>query len=100
MEECNKDHSTLMHPLSADLGDAGVSQSRSNQEDTEVNVSHDMGGMASDGATVTAVTGAGERLCLTVAPVKVLVKDSSLMQIHTYALLDTGSEVNLCHDKF
>ena len=45
-----------MHPPPAGLSDAGVSQSRSNQEGTEVNVSHDRGRMASDGA---AVTGAG-----------------------------------------
>ena len=94
MEECNKDHNTLMHPPSADLGDADVSQSRSNQEGTEVNISHDMGGMASDGATVKAVTGPA-RECLSVVPVKVLVKDSSLMPIHTYALLDSGAEVTL-----
>ena len=79
-EGCNKDHKTLTHPPSAGLSDAGVSQSRSNQEGTEVNVSRDMGGMASDGATVTAVT----------VPIKVLVKDSSLMPVNTYALLDSG----------
>ena len=89
-EGCNKDHKTLTHPPSAGLSDAGVSQSRSNQEGTEVNVSRDMGGMASDGATVTAVTGAGERVCLSVVLVKVLVKDSSLMPVNTYALLDSG----------
>ena len=88
-----------MHPPSAGLSNAGVSQSRANQEATEVNVSHDMGGMASDEATVTAVTGAGERVCLSVVPVKVLVKDSSLMPVQTYALLDSGSEVTLCHEK-
>ena len=58
-----------------------------------------MGGMASDEATVTAVTGAGERVCLSVVPVKVLFKDSSLMPVQTYALLDSGSEVTLCHEK-
>ena len=99
VEGCNKDHNTLMHPPSAGLSDAGVSQSRANQEATEVNVSHDMDGMASDEATVTAVTGAGERVCLSVVPVKVLVKDSSLMPVQTYALLDSGSEVTLCHEK-
>ena len=34
-----------------------------------------------------------------VVPVKVLVKDSSLMPVQTYALLDSGSEVTLCHEK-
>lgn len=95
MEGCNKDHNTLMHPPSAGLSDAGVSQIRSNQEGNEVNASHDMSGMASDGAAVTAVTGAGERVCLSVVPVKVLVKDSSLILVQTYALLDSGSEVTL-----
>ena len=65
----------------------------------EVNVSHDRGGMASDGAAVTVVTWAGERVCLSVVLVKVLVKDSSLIPVQTYALLDSGSEVTLCHEK-
>ena len=99
VEGCNKDHNTLMHPPSAGLSDVGVSQSRANQEATEVNVSHDMGGMASDEATVTAVTGADERVCFSVVPVKVLVKDSSLMPVQTYALLDSGSKGTLCHEK-
>ena len=64
-----------MHPPSAGVSDAGVSERRSNQEGTEVNISHDMGGMAGDEATVTAVTGAGERVCLSFVPVKVLVKE-------------------------
>ena len=99
VEGCNKDLNTLMHPPSAGLNDVGVSQSRANQEAMEANVSHDMGGMASDEATVTAVTGASERVCLSVGPVKVLVKDSSFMPVPTYALLDSGYEVTLCHEK-
>ena len=64
VEGCNKDHNTLMHPPTAGLSDAGVSQTHSNQEGTEVNISHDMGGMASDGATVTAVTGVAREFAL------------------------------------
>ena len=49
--------------------------------------------------TVTAATGAGERVCLSVVPLKVRAKGSNQSMIGTYALLDTGSEVTLCHER-
>ena len=49
-----------------------------------------------DGVTLIAETGAGERVCLSVAPLKVQLKESKVPPVETYALLDSGSEVTLC----
>ena len=35
-------------------------------------------------------------MCLSVAPLKVQVKESDVPPVETYALLDNGSEVTLC----
>ena len=55
---------------------------------------------AGDGNGIAvAATGAGEtRVCLGIIPVKVRGKSSSQI-IETYALLDNGSEVTLCHEQ-
>ena len=46
-----------------------------------------------------ATTGAGEnRVCLGIVPVKVQGKGFDRM-VETYALLDNGSEVTLCHER-
>ena len=90
---------TLLHPPPADPSTSGVSQSRPSQELIEVNSSSDTSGVTSERAAVTAVTGAGERVCLSVVPVKVLPKGSSLIPIETYVLLDSGSDVTLCHER-
>ena len=46
-----------------------------------------------------AATGAGERwMCLAIIPVKVRGKGGGKV-IETYALLDNGSEVTLCHER-
>ena len=49
--------------------------------------------------TVSAATGAGERVCLRAVPLKVRVKGCNLPPVETYALLDSGSEVTLCHEQ-
>ena len=48
---------------------------------------------------LTAATGAGERVCLSVIPVKVQIKGQNTPAVVTYALLDCGSEVTLVHQK-
>ena len=51
-----------------------------------------------NGITVAA-TGAGEtRVCLGIVPVKVRGKGNNQI-VETYALLDNGSEVTLCHEQ-
>ena len=49
--------------------------------------------------TVTAATGAGERVCLSVVPLKVRAKANNQSMVEMYALLDTSSEVTLCHER-
>ena len=48
---------------------------------------------------LTAATGAGERVCLNVIPVKVQIKGQNTPAVVKYALLDCGSEVTLVHKK-
>ena len=48
---------------------------------------------------VTVATGAGEGVCLSVVPLKVRAKGSNQPAIGAYALLDSGSEVTLCHER-
>lgn len=55
-------------------------------------------GAASERAAVTAATVAGERVCFSVVPVKVLSKCGSLVPVGTYTLLDSSLEVTLCHE--
>ena len=51
-----------------------------------------------NGITVAA-TGAGKtRVCLGIVPVKVRGKGNNQI-VETYALLDNGSEVTLCHEQ-
>ena len=47
--------------------------------------------MTSEGSAVTAATGADERVCLSVVPVKVLDKGGNSKEVETSALLDSGS---------
>ena len=48
---------------------------------------------------VTAATGASERVCLSVIPLKVRAKGNNQSMVEMYALLDTSSEVTLCHER-
>ena len=49
-------------------------------------------------AQVSSAIGVGEKVCLSVVPVKVKAKGGAGPVIKTYALLDSGSEVTLCHE--
>ena len=65
---------------------------------TGTNTSSDTSGVTSERSAVTAATRAGERVCLSVVPVKVLAKGGNSIPVETYALLDSGSEITLCHE--
>ena len=85
----------MLHPPPSESDGGGTSQSQLNREGQRFNT---IGGSNSetsnqDGIHVTAATGAGERVCLSVVPLKVQVKGSDLPPVETYALLDSGSEV-------
>jgi len=66
---------------------------------TGTNTSSDTSGVTSERSAVIAATGAGKRVCLSVVPVKVLSKGGNLIPAETYALLDSGSEITLCHER-
>ena len=87
-------------PPPTDPSASGDNQNEQNQRRPESNPRRDTSGatIGEDGAAVTAITEAGERVFLSVIPVKVLAKGSSLIPVETYALLDSGSEVTLCHE--
>ena len=94
-----KEHNTLLHPPPADSTSPSVNRRQLNQEETRANTNSETSGVTGEGAAVTASTGASERICLSVVPVKVLAKGSNLIPVETYALLESGSEVTLCHEK-
>ena len=99
-EGCNKEHNTLLHPPASEPDGGGTNQSQLNREGLRLNTIDGSNSEMSnqDGVNVTAATGAGERVCLSVVPLKVQVKGSDLPPVETYALLDSGSEVTLCHE--
>ena len=67
---------------------------------TGTNTSSDTSGVTRERSAVTATTGAGEQVCLSVIPVKVLAKGGNSIPVETYALLDSGSKITLCHESF
>ena len=99
-EGCNKEHNTLLHPPTSETDGGGTSQMQLNREDLRLNTIDGSNSETSsqDRVNVTAATGAGERVCLSVVPLKVQVKGSDLPPVETYALLDSGSEVTLCQN--
>ena len=88
----------MLHPPPSEPDGGGASQNQLNREGLRLNTT-DGSNSDGDGGTVTAATGAGERECLSVVPLKVQVKGSDLPAVEIYALLDSGSEVTLlCHE--
>ena len=97
---CNKEHNTLLHPPPSEPDGGGASQSQLSPEGPRLNTANGSNLETSnqDGVTLTAATGAGERMCLSVVPLKVQVEGSDLPPVEKYALLDSGSEITLCHE--
>ena len=98
VDGCNRDHNTLLHPRPEDPRPPSADPGQSRERVTGTNTSSDTSGVTSERSAVTAATGAGERVCLSVVPVKVLAKGSNSIPVETYALLDSGSEITLCHE--
>lgn len=87
-EGCNKEHNTLLHPPPSEPDGSGTNQSQINREGQRSNTA-DGSNYATDsqeGVTVTAATGAGERICLSVVPLKVRVKGSDLPPVETFVM--------------
>ena len=110
---CGGNHHTLMHRPTARIAreiSSGSSQrdnaSQSGNNGTSVTTeqqvssgSRDVTGTGNDNGITVAATGAGEtRVCLGIVPVKVRGKGNNQI-VETYALLDNGSEVTLCHEQ-
>ena len=114
--ECGKEHHTLMHrPVKTDhelkkkekcnAKCDGEQQLKLQSGETTVRVSEETGagndtcskGKETNDHVTSAVTGVGNtRVCLGVVPVEVQAMNGETV-IETYALLDNGSEANLCH---
>ena len=101
-EGCNKEHSTLLHPIPSEPDGGGTSQSQLNREGLRLNTIDGLNPETSnqDIVNVTDAAGAGERVCIStsVVPLIVQVKRSDPPPVETYALLDSESEVALCHE--
>jgi len=94
----NRDHNTLLHPPPEDPSPPSANHDQSRERLTGTNTSSDTSGSTSERSAVTADTGASERVCLSVVPVKVIAKGGNSLPVETYALLDSGSEITLCHE--
>ena len=113
---CGGNHYTLMHRPTARIArdiSSGSSQrdngSQSGNDGTSVATeeqllrvssgSRDDTGTGNGNGIAVAATEAGEtRVCLGIVPVKVRGKNNNQI-VETYALLDNGSEVTLCHEQ-
>ena len=96
-EGCNKEHHTLLHPpeIMSQRDRDGKTQNEEHGKKTRFENEKDRQAESK----VFASTGAGERVCLSVVPVKVHIKGREHLSVLTYALLDCGSEVTLIHQK-
>ena len=94
VEGCSKGHNTLLHPPQPE---AAVKEEKEAQKPPDP--IETTGGTREQEVKVTVATGAGERVCLSVVPLKVRAKGSNQPAIGAYALLDSGSEVTLCHER-
>ena len=110
---CGGNHHTLMHRPTARIAreiSSGSSQrdnaSQSGNNGTSVTTEQQVSsgsryvtGAGNGNGITVAATGAEEtRVCLGIVPVKVRGKGNNQI-IETYALLDNGSEVTLCHEQ-
>ena len=102
VEGCTREHNTLLHPT---ILDPPSRVGAKNQVSKGTNTDSDIERMTSQqenavqGSQVNSAIGAGEKICLSVVPVKVKAKGGNGAVIKTYALLDSGSEVTLCHER-
>ena len=100
IQGCGKEHHTLLHPQQT------TKSKQENQDSTEIKpdtkeeqVVRENSNSKDGGNNVSAATGAGDsRVCLGVIPVRIGTK-SGKRKLETYALMDSGSEVTLCHEE-
>ena len=93
-EGCTKEHHTLLHPSESSEGRKDELGKGTRHGSITTKERH-----CQTESKVTVATGAGERVCLSVVPVKVKIKGRDKPPVVTYALLDSGSEITLVHQK-
>ena len=91
---CTKEHHTLLHPVEP-AGEKNGTENKDEEVRPDPKVTERDN--SQNESRLTAATGAGERVCLSVVPVKVRIKGQKNPAVVTYALLDCGSEVTLVH---
>ena len=99
VQGCNKEHNTLLHPNELSPSSqvrTGTKNLVSRSTNTDFDAEEATNQL--ERAQVSSAIGVGEKVCLSVVPVKVKAKGGAGPVIKTYALLDSGSEVTLCHE--
>ena len=95
---CGGGHHTLMHRNPVRTERDVNTQQQLQPSEVPVRSRNEIGASNGNGVAVAAA-GAGEtRVCLGIIPIKVRGKGGGRV-IETYALLDNGSEVTLCHER-
>jgi hypothetical protein len=88
-----------LHPVELNAAKKNEETSSRSGKDNAVEENSQQPKNGKGGDQVIAATGAGDsRVCLGVLPVKVRAKNGN-SHVETYALLDSGSEVTLCHEE-
>ena len=97
---CGGNHHTLMHRYTTGTGGEPNADAEQQSQARQGNaLPPNVTEAGNDREATIAATGAGEnRVCLGILPVKVQGKGSDRM-VETYALLDNGLEVTLCHER-
>ena len=99
VQGCNQEHNTLLHPNELSPSSqvrTGIRNLVSRSTNTDFDAEEATNQL--ERAQVSSAIGVGEKVCLSVVPVKVKAKGGAGPVIKTYALLDSGSEVTLCHE--
>jgi hypothetical protein len=100
VQGCNKEHNTLLHPNElSPLSQARTGTKNLVSRSTNTDFDAEVATTQLERAQVSSAIGVGEKVCLSVVPVKVKAKGGAGPVIKTYALLDSGSEITLCHER-
>ena len=100
VEKCKEEHHTFMHrPKPTKQGEGGENPKNNIPLEGRTGVGNkDVGKGDKVNVSATTTEVGGSKVCLGVIPVKVCATNSS-ESVETYALMDNGSEVTLCHKR-
>ncbi|XP_046862829.1 uncharacterized protein LOC124456428 [Xenia sp. Carnegie-2017] len=97
VEGCGKGHNTLLHPPQTNTSSKEDSKDKLCEGNNTNKKREPYKEGSPDEVKVAVATGAGDRVCLSVVPLKVKAKGENRPSVRTYALMDSGSEVTLGH---